>query len=667
MRVQLRVRKLRSGRGPGRAHDRRRPCSDDSSEAAPTSAAAPPSSVAPSLDRPRGGHDHDRRADDHHGPSATTTEAAAVTTDAPTTTVAPATTGAPTTAAAPEVAWVMQDAPEDCMCADGSEFNFWSRTDDPEKVVLYFQGGGACFSAESCSFTDGSYDPTSMTVDDPTNASGIFDFENARQPASPAGPSSTCRTAPATCTSATPRPCTRRSSPSSTTATATPKPPSTSWSRLPDAAEVFVTGSSAGGIPSPLFGGLVSDRLPAPGRGPGRHAQAATAERAGHQRRDRRAVGNRRAHPRLARDERPHARAVRRARTSSCSPARTTPRSAWPATTTHGTRRNAPSPSATGMGDILAPARCSTERGARRGAPASICSVYIAPGDNHTILLRPEAYTLTVEGVPFIDWLTSSSRATCPVTCAAPTASRRPTYCHHGLTPVRPVRALRGSRPSRSLAGVAPRAWSTSTVGVVSERSTPAASSAGDVLAPVAEARTTHGERASGVSSSPAATIAATTRPSRSGAWPNGKMSVNTIVEASVPGSQLLHDEAVRTLGHDGSVRLGRAARRPTARTRRHRRLAGRMDGGDRRRDARRPRCGPPDDGRIPVPVQRGCPRRVTADPAGEHVVPSTSSRPSWTPGRTRGAGTLSSPRAPSNTAASLATTVLSVGCARGR
>ena len=42
----------------------------------------------------------------------------------------------------------------DCVCADGSEFNFWVREADPAKVVLFLEGGGACFDPTTCAFTE---------------------------------------------------------------------------------------------------------------------------------------------------------------------------------------------------------------------------------------------------------------------------------------------------------------------------------------------------------------------------------------------------------------------------------------------------------------------------------------------------------------------------------
>jgi hypothetical protein len=42
----------------------------------------------------------------------------------------------------------------DCQCSDGSEFSFWVRKANPERVLLYLHAGGACFSAETCAQPD---------------------------------------------------------------------------------------------------------------------------------------------------------------------------------------------------------------------------------------------------------------------------------------------------------------------------------------------------------------------------------------------------------------------------------------------------------------------------------------------------------------------------------
>ena len=149
-----------------------------------------------------GGDDGDADRDDAAAPTTApiTTAAAPATTSPPTTatptTDAPPTTAAPTTASAttapptteapePVPEWEIVPGTEDCVCADGSDYIFWVREADPAKVVFYLEGGGACWSAESCSFTDGTYDPDVDPNDpreDPNNFGGIFNFDNPLNP-----------------------------------------------------------------------------------------------------------------------------------------------------------------------------------------------------------------------------------------------------------------------------------------------------------------------------------------------------------------------------------------------------------------------------------------------------------------------------------------------------
>jgi hypothetical protein len=77
-------------------------------------------------------------------------------------------------------------------CSDGSPFHFFARPGDPEKLVVYFQGGGACWTGATC---DRDLRPTySMVAVEqlieaqpgearPENAmSGIFDFTRDDNP-----------------------------------------------------------------------------------------------------------------------------------------------------------------------------------------------------------------------------------------------------------------------------------------------------------------------------------------------------------------------------------------------------------------------------------------------------------------------------------------------------
>ena len=74
---------------------------------------------------------------------------------------------------------------EDCVCSDGSDYFYWVREADPERLVFFLQGGGGCFSRETCSFSGDFYDPVAdpfHSGDNPASWEGIFDFDDPRNP-----------------------------------------------------------------------------------------------------------------------------------------------------------------------------------------------------------------------------------------------------------------------------------------------------------------------------------------------------------------------------------------------------------------------------------------------------------------------------------------------------
>ncbi len=115
----------------------------------------------------------------------TTVVGTAPTTAAPTTTAAQMIVTTTTTRDTPSQfspAWVKHEPGEQCQCSDGTGYSYWTRDASPTKVLLYLQGGGACFSADTCSFTDGTFSVHADDRDDPARASGIFQLNNPRNP-----------------------------------------------------------------------------------------------------------------------------------------------------------------------------------------------------------------------------------------------------------------------------------------------------------------------------------------------------------------------------------------------------------------------------------------------------------------------------------------------------
>jgi Pectinacetylesterase len=155
----------------------------------------------------------------------------------------------------------------DCECADGSEFAFWERRADPTKVVLFLDGGGACYDAESCAFTgldtggEAAYD-WSIYGEDPATEGGIFDFT---RPGNPFGDYSFLYV-PSCTGDVHLGDVTREYSPKLTVEHNGFVNGMAALSYLaehyPDADQVVVVGKSDGSIAAPVYGGLVADLLP---------------------------------------------------------------------------------------------------------------------------------------------------------------------------------------------------------------------------------------------------------------------------------------------------------------------------------------------------------------------------------------------------------------------
>lgn len=158
---------------------------------------------------------------------------------------------------------IVPDAPG-CMCGDGSEYSFFERSGDPSKVMFYFEGGGFCSSPETC---DPNGDPTYSTgirmgIDELATRDGLFDPTN---PANPLAGHSIVYVPYCTGdghlgnarTEYSPDVVMQhRGSVNANAALAHLA------ENHPDAAQVVVTGASAGSVPIPLMAGLVSDALP---------------------------------------------------------------------------------------------------------------------------------------------------------------------------------------------------------------------------------------------------------------------------------------------------------------------------------------------------------------------------------------------------------------------
>ena len=80
--------------------------------------------------------------------------------------------------------WNMLFPGGDTVCSNGHEYAFFVRPGDPKQLLIYFQGGGACWYGEICDVTERpTYDPLVDVSDSPAlNPAGIFDLENPDNP-----------------------------------------------------------------------------------------------------------------------------------------------------------------------------------------------------------------------------------------------------------------------------------------------------------------------------------------------------------------------------------------------------------------------------------------------------------------------------------------------------
>ena len=177
---------------------------------------------------------------------------------------APQSAGTPTEASATPTDWQKISPAANTTCSDGSPYSFFVRQGDPNKLLVYFQGGGACWFRQNC---DPQMSPSySIQVGNIDRANfGIFNLDNPDNPFK----DHTTVFAPY-CTADV-----------HMGASDTVYPPveegqtdlvirhqgranveavlQWTYEHVPSPQSIFVTGSSAGAIPSPLYTALIAD------------------------------------------------------------------------------------------------------------------------------------------------------------------------------------------------------------------------------------------------------------------------------------------------------------------------------------------------------------------------------------------------------------------------
>ena len=156
----------------------------------------------------------------------------------------------------------------DTTCSDGSAYRFFARAGDPEKLLVYFQGGGGCWTAETC-------DPTRRPTYTVSIADGFepfpFGIFNTDNPENPFADHSVVFAPYCTGDVHLGASDTRYQHDEEGAEPFTVRHQGRAnaqavldwtYANVPDPAHIFVTGSSAGAIPSPFYASLIADQYP---------------------------------------------------------------------------------------------------------------------------------------------------------------------------------------------------------------------------------------------------------------------------------------------------------------------------------------------------------------------------------------------------------------------
>jgi hypothetical protein len=309
--------------------------------------------------------------------------------------------------AAEAQAWAPFDGGPDAVCADGSPVHYLEHVADPTRVVLYFEGGGACFSADTCAFDgpDKSYISSSLATPElMAQRGGMFDLADPRNPLADFS-----FVYVPYCTGDVHLGDVERAYAPGLTVEHRGHPDAmVALDHLaqayPDARQIVVTGSSGGSVPTPLYAGLVADDFP-----DARIVSVADSSGAFPDDPVVNTVVGRLWNTQASVPDWPETRDVGLADWSVPGLFRYAGRHAPQVVFARfDYAHDAVQAFYAGLVGIEGDDMETLIDGNAAGIEAAGVPVasYVAPGDAHTILGSPELYTLTVAGVPFLDWLT---------------------------------------------------------------------------------------------------------------------------------------------------------------------------------------------------------------------------------------------------------------------
>jgi Pectinacetylesterase len=68
------------------------------------------------------------------------------------------------------------------LCGRGGRFAFWARLASPDRLLVFFQGGGGCWDYRSCAPQTAMFDDRVDDQDDPALGAGVLDLSDLRNP-----------------------------------------------------------------------------------------------------------------------------------------------------------------------------------------------------------------------------------------------------------------------------------------------------------------------------------------------------------------------------------------------------------------------------------------------------------------------------------------------------
>lgn len=177
--------------------------------------------------------------------------------------------GAILQAAAAPPAWITIAPGGNTLCATGTPYSFHVRAGDASRVMIFLNGGGACWSGDLCDPSGGAnaYTPfAEMAANNPVRMGGVFDATNPENPFAVwtqvfvsycTGDAHLGATDAAYTTSAG-----RQLSIHHRGRANVQSALDWVYANYPAPSRVFVSGASAGAIASPFYAGIVADHYP---------------------------------------------------------------------------------------------------------------------------------------------------------------------------------------------------------------------------------------------------------------------------------------------------------------------------------------------------------------------------------------------------------------------